>query len=67
LHELTTLRCHNLSQDEQLIVTVPFTKVVKIKSISVVGSALATDSNASEMKAFINRDDVDFDVGLPPH
>lgn len=39
----------------------PFTCAVKIKSISVVGSAVETDSNASELQVFLNRDDVDFD------
>ena len=52
--------------DEQLILTIPFSCAVKIKSITVVGSAAETGSNPAEMRAFINRDDVDFDVGSTP-
>jgi hypothetical protein len=67
-------RCNRLNEeqylesdaDEQLILTIPFSCAVKIKSISVVGSAAETGSNPAEMRAFINRDDVDFDVGSTP-
>eukprot|EP01047_Picozoa_sp_COSAG01_P046523 COSAG01_NODE_4377_length_5085_cov_6.039110_4_plen_153_part_00 len=67
-------RCNRLNEeqylesdaDEQLILTIPFSCAVKIKSITVVGSAAETGSNPAEMRAFINRDDVDFDVGSTP-
>ena len=58
---LPCVRCATCAQDEQLIITVPFTCAVKIKSITIVGSATDTDSNASELHVFLNRDDVDFD------
>ena len=48
--------------DEQLIIRLPFTSTVRIKSICVIGSSADTASNPAEMQAFINRDDVDFDV-----
>lgn len=44
----------------QLIITIEFTAAIKLKSITVVGST-ETDSNPADMKAFLNRDDVDFD------
>ncbi|KAL2913984.1 hypothetical protein HK105_206422 [Polyrhizophydium stewartii] len=45
--------------DEQLIVFIPFTGSVKLKSIAVLGF---NDLSApSKMKAFINREDIDFD------
>ena len=44
----------------QLIITIEFTAAIKLKSITVVGS-VETDSNPADMKAFLNRDDVDFD------
>ncbi|KAJ3158150.1 hypothetical protein HDU86_003102 [Geranomyces michiganensis] len=43
--------------DEQLIVNIPFTANIKLKSISIVG---AGDSAPSKMQAFTNRDDIDF-------
>ena len=49
------------AQDEQLIITVEFTAAVKLKSITIVGS-VETDSNPADLKVFLNRDDVDFDV-----
>ncbi|KAI9208443.1 galactose-binding domain-like protein [Polychytrium aggregatum] len=42
--------------DEQLIFIIPFTGSVKLKSIAVLGSP-----GPSVMKAFINREDIDFD------
>ncbi len=47
--------------DEQLIIHIPFTTgSVKLKSIAVYGEIDAL-SNPKSMKAFINRDDIDFD------
>eukprot|EP01051_Picozoa_sp_SAG22_P026277 SAG22_NODE_8210_length_674_cov_1.353043_1_plen_167_part_01 len=45
--------------DEQLIILIPFTVGVKIKSISLVTADSA--SSPSDMEVFLNRDDVDFD------
>ncbi|KAH0436793.1 hypothetical protein IEQ34_026323 [Dendrobium chrysotoxum] len=44
--------------DPELLVFIPFTSDVKIKSISVVGGAEGT--SPSKMRAFINRDGIDF-------
>nr|ABK26072.1 unknown [Picea sitchensis] len=44
--------------DPELIVFIPFTSDVKIKSISVVGGTGGT--SPSRMRAFINRDSIDF-------
>ncbi|XP_020592757.1 PITH domain-containing protein 1 [Phalaenopsis equestris] len=44
--------------DPELLVFIPFTSVVKIKSISVVGGAEGT--SPSKMRAFINQDGIDF-------
>lgn len=44
--------------DPELIVFIPFTSDVKIKSISIVGGADGT--SPSKMRAFINRDGIDF-------
>ncbi|GAA5806203.1 galactose-binding domain-like protein [Helicostylum pulchrum] len=46
--------------DEQLIVVIPFTGSVKLRSICLRTDP--TDSAPSKMKVFINRDDVDFDT-----
>ncbi|KAI8354156.1 galactose-binding domain-like protein [Blakeslea trispora] len=46
--------------DEQLIVHVPFTGTVKLRSICLRTDK--SDAAPSKMKVFINRDDVDFDV-----
>ncbi|CDH58199.1 duf1000-domain-containing protein [Lichtheimia corymbifera JMRC:FSU:9682] len=46
--------------DEQLIVFVPFTGTVKLRSICLRTDR--TDAAPSSVKVFINRDDVDFDV-----
>ncbi|KAI8808840.1 galactose-binding domain-like protein [Cladochytrium replicatum] len=45
--------------DEQLIIFIPFTANIKLKSISVRGAL--DGSGPSRMKAYINREDVDFD------
>ncbi|KAI9101655.1 galactose-binding domain-like protein [Phlyctochytrium arcticum] len=45
--------------DEQLIINIPFTANVKIKSISVMGGP--DQKTPSRMKAFVNREDIDFD------
>jgi len=45
--------------DEQLIVFVPFTGMVKLKSIILRGGPEGT--SPSLLKAFINKDDIDFD------
>ncbi|CAL9186203.1 unnamed protein product [Musa hybrid cultivar] len=44
--------------DPELLVFIPFTSDVKIKSISVVGGSGGT--SPSKMRAFINRDGIDF-------
>lgn len=44
--------------DPELIVFIPFTSDVKIKSISIVGGSDGT--SPSKMRAFINRDGIDF-------
>ncbi|GMQ03632.1 hypothetical protein CsSME_00049371 [Camellia sinensis var. sinensis] len=44
--------------DPELLVFIPFTSDVKIKSISVVGGADGT--SPSKMRAFINREGIDF-------
>ncbi|KAM3282101.1 PITH domain-containing protein 1 isoform X2 [Capsicum chacoense] len=44
--------------DYELIVFIPFTADVKIKSIAIVGGAGGT--SPSKMRAFINRDGIDF-------
>ncbi|KAG0196884.1 hypothetical protein BGX28_009643 [Mortierella sp. GBA30] len=45
--------------DEQLILKIPFTGLVKLKSISI--RAEPGETAPRKMKAFINRDDLDFD------
>ncbi|XP_055820463.1 uncharacterized protein LOC129889256 isoform X2 [Solanum dulcamara] len=44
--------------DPELIVFIPFTADVKIKSIAIVGGADGT--SPAKMRAFINRDGIDF-------
>ncbi|KAE9594562.1 hypothetical protein Lal_00037452 [Lupinus albus] len=44
--------------DPELLVFIPFTSDVKIKGISIVGGADGT--SPSKMRAFINRDGIDF-------
>ncbi|KAK4388765.1 PITH domain-containing protein 1 [Sesamum angolense] len=44
--------------DPELIVFIPFTSDVKLKSISIVGGADGT--SPAKMRAFINRDGIDF-------
>ncbi|KAF5748303.1 Thioredoxin family protein [Tripterygium wilfordii] len=44
--------------DPELLVFIPFTSDVKIKCISIVGGANGT--SPSKMRAFINRDGIDF-------
>ncbi|KAK4730046.1 hypothetical protein AABB24_034241 [Solanum stoloniferum] len=44
--------------DPELIVFIPFTADVKIKSIAIVGGADGT--SPSRMRAFVNRDGIDF-------
>ncbi|KAI3917589.1 hypothetical protein MKW98_021351 [Papaver atlanticum] len=44
--------------DPELIVFIPFTSDVKIKSISIIGGADGT--SPSKMRAFINREGIDF-------
>ncbi|TPX69610.1 hypothetical protein SpCBS45565_g02347 [Spizellomyces sp. 'palustris'] len=46
--------------DEQLIINIPFTASIKLKSIAIFGGP--GDKTPSRMKAYINRDDVDFDT-----
>ncbi|XP_068648639.1 uncharacterized protein [Aristolochia californica] len=44
--------------DPELLVFIPFTSDVKIKSISIIGGA--EGKSPSKMRAFINRDGIDF-------
>ncbi|KAH8933135.1 hypothetical protein BDL97_18G014700 [Sphagnum fallax] len=44
--------------DPELILFIPFTTDVKIKSISIIGGSDGT--SPSKMRAFMNRDDIDF-------
>ncbi|GAB2285520.1 hypothetical protein Dimus_019969 [Dionaea muscipula] len=44
--------------DPELLVFIPFTSDVKIKSISIIGGA--DGSSPSKMRAFINREGIDF-------
>ncbi|CAK9212010.1 unnamed protein product [Sphagnum jensenii] len=44
--------------DPELILFIPFTTDVKIKSISIIGGSDGT--SPSKMRAFLNRDDIDF-------
>ncbi|CAI5494121.1 unnamed protein product [Closterium sp. Naga37s-1] len=46
--------------DPELILFIPFTTDVKIKSIAIIGGADGT--SPAKMRAFINREDVDFSV-----
>ncbi|KAJ3270486.1 hypothetical protein HDV01_007793 [Terramyces sp. JEL0728] len=52
--------------DEQLIMYIPFTSSIKLKSIAILG--LNDDSGPSKIKVYINRHDVDFDnvEGIEP-
>ncbi|XP_057516413.1 uncharacterized protein LOC130797713 [Amaranthus tricolor] len=52
--------------DPELIVFIPFTSDVKIKGISIVGGADGT--SPSKMRAFINREGIDFSdaESMPP-
>eukprot|EP01135_Chromosphaera_perkinsii_P008701 Nk52_evm34s1444 gene=Nk52_evmTU34s1444 len=54
--------------DEELIIHIPFTGDMKIKSICVHGPTNPKDSHPSHMKAFINRNDIDFSNAneIPP-
>eukprot|EP01064_Diplonema_japonicum_P023725 TRINITY_DN34131_c0_g1_i1.p1 TRINITY_DN34131_c0_g1~~TRINITY_DN34131_c0_g1_i1.p1 ORF type:complete len:242 (+),score=36.41 TRINITY_DN34131_c0_g1_i1:53-727(+) len=48
--------------DEELLLYIPFTEVVKIKAISILGGEEDDESSApSKAKLYINRDDIDFD------
>lgn len=59
-HRLSSSQGHLESNegDPELLVFIPFTSDVKIKSISIVGGADGT--SPSKMRAFINRDGIDF-------
>jgi hypothetical protein len=55
--DLSTVLASN-DDDAELIVFIPFTTDVKIKSISIIGGV--DGSSPSKMRAFLNRDDIDF-------
>ncbi|XP_073386329.1 uncharacterized protein [Physcomitrium patens] len=55
--DLSTVLASN-DDDAELIVFIPFTTDVKIKSICVVGGV--DGHSPSKMRAFLNRDDIDF-------
>jgi hypothetical protein len=55
--DLSTVLASN-DDDPELIVFIPFTTDVKIKSICIIGGA--DGSSPSKMRAFLNRDDIDF-------
>ena len=46
--------------DPELILHIPFTEVVKIKSFALVGGGEDGGASPSHVKLFVNRDDVDF-------
>eukprot|EP00897_Mesotaenium_endlicherianum_P006882 jgi/Mesen1/6221/ME000320S05413 len=46
--------------DPELLIFIPFTSDVKLKSISIIGGTDGT--TPARMRAFINRDDIDFSV-----
>eukprot|EP01060_Flectonema_neradi_P017387 TRINITY_DN24281_c0_g1_i1.p1 TRINITY_DN24281_c0_g1~~TRINITY_DN24281_c0_g1_i1.p1 ORF type:complete len:223 (+),score=43.09 TRINITY_DN24281_c0_g1_i1:41-709(+) len=49
--------------DEELLIYVPFTEVVKIKSLTIVGGTPTDDSSSPAVaKLYVNRDDLDFDA-----
>eukprot|EP00294_Goniomonas_avonlea_P009671 CAMPEP_0114541650 /NCGR_PEP_ID=MMETSP0114-20121206/1416_1 /TAXON_ID=31324 /ORGANISM="Goniomonas sp, Strain m" /LENGTH=210 /DNA_ID=CAMNT_0001725897 /DNA_START=8 /DNA_END=640 /DNA_ORIENTATION=+ len=52
--------------DEQLIIVIPFTGLMRLKSIVIVGGP--GDECPSSVKLFANREDIDFDTAedLPP-
>jgi len=45
--------------DEQLILHIPFTCVIKLKSICIIGGE--NGASPSKLKVYINREDIDFD------
>ncbi|KXN72385.1 UPF0424 family protein [Conidiobolus coronatus NRRL 28638] len=49
----------NSDCDPELLLFIPFTGLVKLKSIIIFGGGQG--SSPSQMKAFINKDDIDFD------
>jgi PITH domain len=51
--------CIESDADEQLILYVPFISLIKLKSIAILG--FGDNTNPTEMRAFINRSDIDFD------
>lgn len=55
--DLSTVLASN-DDDPELIVFVPFTTDVKLKSICIIGGV--DGSSPSKMRAFLNRDDIDF-------
>ncbi|KAJ1664004.1 hypothetical protein IW140_004418 [Coemansia sp. RSA 1813] len=60
-HErLDTLRIVRSDADEELLVFVPFTAMIKLRSIYIWGGG--SRSAPSEVSVFANRDDLDFDT-----
>ena len=48
--------------DEELLIYIPFTDIVKIKGLTLVGGTEGDDTSApSDAKLFINKADLDFD------
>eukprot|EP00753_Platysulcus_tardus_P000622 PLAT10597.1.p1 GENE.PLAT10597.1~~PLAT10597.1.p1 ORF type:complete len:206 (+),score=69.37 PLAT10597.1:20-637(+) len=46
--------------DPEIIITVPFTQIVKLRSLFIVGDSDGT--HPRELRVFLNRDDIDFDM-----
>ena len=55
---MDTSRWMESDDDEQLLIRIPFTGSVKLKAFSL--SSGGDDQGPRTMKAFINRDDIDF-------
>ena len=60
-NRLDTLpRLESEEEDPELLITIPFTVAVNIRSFCIVGSERGR--SPSKVKIFVNRDDLDFDL-----
>eukprot|EP00624_Nannochloropsis_granulata_P000262 evm.model.NODE_10932_length_14799_cov_18.808027.4 len=53
-------RLDSHDDDPELLLFVPFTRVVKLKSINIIGGHAGEGTAPTKIKLFMNRDDVDF-------
>ena len=53
-------RLDSHDDDPELLLFVPFTRVVKLKSINVIGGHAGEGTAPAKIKLIVNRDDVDF-------